>query len=513
MDSAGNAPRCREQMFDGIWRQAGIDLYVATRAGSTEATAAFQDAKSQMLEEWQKEKPGEMNSYVEELVSEAAAETVDKMVADTLAANYATELEELRTKGTLSDDDAEYRLVAYCVGLSTAAEVARSASVGPSGYTPVEEESVSAAEKLFWNHAFHIERNDQAPLPLDPLGNDVHDAVVGIAAVRRHIRLRPCADRWADLRRVLTTTRGGVIFHMDEVNGWVDAPHGPTLLLRRNDPHTLVVAVAATKTLSDYVRNCELELVPPPAALGLPDSMRVHAGWGAVATDLVARDIFAKIDAHRRPDEPLRVVWAGHSLGGAVATLLAAAAACRASGEARALAVTAARGAADDTGGAPPAATRIAAAARSVLVTFGAPRVGDAATQAVVAALTTHTSVVAEADTVPQAPAYTSLRRHLISPRTAAAAGARSGGGSAASPLQPDASYVPAFADHHWLLRRSPALVVLAEGVAAQRFVFPRWAWGFARYHRLTCYLELLVNHYDDLVRDGAPPAEPAAIQ
>lgn len=188
----------------------------------------------------------------------------------------------------------------------------------------------------------------------------------------------------------------------------VNVHNGSTVLLRRDNTQTLVVAVSATKTLSDYLRNYEVGLVPPPPVLSLPEDMRVHEGWAAIAVHLVEAEggaLFSKIDAHRLTDEPLRVVWAGHSLGAAVATLLATSAACRASDEARVLAVAAASG-----------ATRgvTAAADRSVLVTSGAPRVGNAAMRAVVKALTTHTSVVAEGDAVQQAPAYTSFRHHLV---------------------------------------------------------------------------------------------------
>lgn len=202
---------------------AKTDLYVAVRQGSPEATAAFNDTVSQMLNEWAEQKPGELNSHGEKVVEEAAAEIVGKVAADTLEADNAKELDDLRIKGGLSEADAEYRYMAYCVGLSTAAEMLGNVSV--SGHAPVDEEAESAAEKQFWGQAFHTMRNSRAHIPSDLLGSDVHDAVVAMAAVRRHIRWERSKEKWFDVKEVLKSD-GGRFFFMHEKHGeraqWVN---------------------------------------------------------------------------------------------------------------------------------------------------------------------------------------------------------------------------------------------------------------------------------------------------
>lgn len=316
MHVGGDASVSREQFFDDLLHRAITDLYVAVRRGSPEATAAFQDAKSQMPQEWEEEKPGEMNSHVEQVVEETAVQIVDKVAADTLTQNYAKELEELRSVGDLSNADAEYQSMAYNDGLSTAAERSGNDGVSPCGYAPVDEEAESAAEKQFWSHRFHEKRNNPASMRSDQLGSGVHDAVVGMAALRRNGPWGCSKDQWYELKIVLKSVGGG-IFSKEKFNGMVESPNGPTVLLRRDATQTLVEPVAATKTMIECLRDCELRLVSRPEVLCLPYNVRVHAGWATMAARLVPDGLFAKIDAQRLPKQPLRVVWAGHSLGGA----------------------------------------------------------------------------------------------------------------------------------------------------------------------------------------------------
>lgn len=205
------------------------------------------------------------------------------------------------------------------------------------------------------------------------------------------------------MRDVLT--RPGIgWFSVDEDRGQIDMTSGSTAQLHRaDDMHgspTLVVAVALSKTPRDFALDCSVALEEPPGSLNLPAGALVHSGFAEIAHEVVTGGaIFDKIDWHCSDGKVRHVVWTGHSLGGAVATLLAAAYACRTWAGARAAAVTAiahvVRG--DDSTN----TTSAPMASRSRLVTMGAPRVGDEAALAMSKALTNHTCVVAEGDTVP----------------------------------------------------------------------------------------------------------------
>eukprot|EP00170_Pyropia_yezoensis_P003735 contig_15703_g3746 len=266
----------------------------------------------------------------------------------------------------------------------------------------------------------------------------------------------------------------------------VTAEDGTAALVCNHSLHTLVVAVAAAQEVHDWVLDMQVQLTAPPDLLGLPTSVRVDAGWAATSAALIEKGLFDKIAIHARSQglgpnaPPMRVVWAGHGLGAAIATLLAASAAFRSSvaGSSRAV--------------------RDPSKNRAVLVTFGSPRIGNAAAQALVGALTAHTRVMAEGDTVPRLPV----------------------GLVAAGSLQADVSgataeqYFPAHADRHLLLRVPPVgpaasadcpgevVKEVAMDVATQaegESFSCETMFGLLARHNLDHYLASLSIHYDQL--------------
>lgn len=491
MDVADDAGRLREKVFDDLVHRAQRDL--ALRLLSH--VAEFSAAKRQVEEESEKQKPGEVHKDAEVA---AATENVKEEAANALETAFVKELEQRCNEGELTDADAEHELMAYNVGLSIAAEQ-RAVKDGPGVHEAVDEEAGFVVEALYWHHPFHSQRFDPA-IVHPPLGGDVHDAFMGIAAIWRKRCEHYKGDKWRSVRDVLRLAGSGLFFIHEEY-GVVDASSAPTVMLRCIDDDadavTLVVAVEATTTLRDWLLNMQVMLAPPPPALGLPETALIHSGWARIAADLVEGGaIFDKVDRHRLEGKPLRVVWTGHSVGGAIATLLAAAFACRASLEARAIAVKAAAHVArgDDS----TDTIRAPVEDRSVLVTMGTPRVGDAATQAMFKALTTHTSMVSEGDVVPQLPPGPFLRRRFPT------AGRFLGGDAVRQ------AYAPALADHHWLLLRAPIDKVVVAGAAAQSSgrvcLSPMQV---ARNHSLRRYFEAFVNFYDF----ETWPAEEAAAQ
>lgn len=479
VDMADDAGRLREKVFDDLVHRAQQDLALHLLSHVED----FAATKRQMEAEEVKRKPGEGNK--DDDVA-AATENVNTEAANALETAFVKELEQRCNDGELTGADAEYELMAYNIGLSVAAEQ-HAVKDGPGVHESVVEEAGAVVEALYWHHPFHSQRFDPS-IVHPPLGGDVHDAFMGIAAIWRLNSGYYEDDKWRGVRDILRCAGAGLFF-IHEEHGVVDASSAPTVLLRSFDDDadavTLVVAVGATTTLRDWLLNMEVMLAPPPPALGLPETALIHSGWARIAADLVeGGGIFDKIDKHRREVKALRVVWTGHSVGGAVATLLAAAFACRASREARAIAVKAA---ADVAGGGDSADTiRVPVEDRSVLVTMGTPRVGDAATQAMFNALTAHTSMVAQGDVIPQLPPEPFLRRRFPT------AGRFLGGDAIRQ------AYAPALADHHWLLLRSPTDKVVVAGVATQssgRVGFS--VKEIARRHSLRRYFEAFVNYYD----------------
>eukprot|EP00168_Porphyra_purpurea_P012312 TRINITY_DN3237_c0_g1_i4.p2 TRINITY_DN3237_c0_g1~~TRINITY_DN3237_c0_g1_i4.p2 ORF type:complete len:442 (-),score=80.73 TRINITY_DN3237_c0_g1_i4:947-2272(-) len=192
---------------------------------------------------------------------------------------------------------------------------------------------------------------------------------------------------------------------------------GPVLLVRYGSTcgsrAVLLVVPRSSSNPSAWMRNFTTRLQPPPPAWGLPDGALVHAGFLAVASGLLETTLFHQIEgevadyaAHHPGGPPMEVVWAGHSLGGALASLLAA---------------VASRRAADAGKG----------AIKSTLVTFGGPRVGNAATQTGIAERTVHTRVTTALDPVPGLPRVSRELKYSAAPAGDHRALYQPGGGAA----------------------------------------------------------------------------------
>ncbi|KAK1865959.1 hypothetical protein I4F81_008480 [Pyropia yezoensis] len=413
---------------------------------------------------------------------QAAAEAAAKVIAVDLDAAKAL---ELKSEPNLSATDAAAAVLAYRVGLAIAVERAGllcRAYPPPEVQVEVVEENAASAEDRFWAHPF------VPALPGDVLGADVHHAAVAVAVVRRVQRVRHAvapsvvrAGFACDGKPSTMSDEGPYTFEAA-----VTAEDGTAALVCNHSLHTLVVAVAAAQEVHDWVLDMQVQLTAPPDLLGLPTSVRVDAGWAATSAALIEKGLFDKIAIHARSQglgpnaPPMRVVWAGHGLGAAIATLLAASAAFRSSvaGSSRAV--------------------RDPSKNRAVLVTFGSPRIGNAAAQALVGALTAHTRVMAEGDTVPRLPV----------------------GLVAAGSLQADVSgataeqYFPAHADRHLLLRVPPVgpaasadcpgevVKEVAMDVATQaegESFSCETMFGLLARHNLDHYLASLSIHYDQL--------------
>lgn len=497
--AADDAGRHRKKVFNDLVGRARYDLVRDVHTVSHKEV--YEAAERQMEEEWEKVKPGEVNK---DDVAAAADELVNKVAADTLETAFAEELVQRYCNGEVSDAEAEYELMAYVIGLSIAAEQ-NVIQAGSAVHPLVDEEAWDSTEQLYWAHDFHAMRFDPARVP--PLfDRDVHDALMGMVAIRRRRCIYWPGHQWNAVHAVLGSPGIG-LFTIHGEHGKIDISSGSTVLLHRADvgadSTTLVVAVVASKTLEDFAHDCDVKLAVPPPSLQLPGGVLVHSGFAGIAAELVTHGaIFDKIHAHHLDGRTPRVVWTGHSLGGAVATLLAAAYACRSSANARDIAVTAIAHVAQGDDSASTA--RVPSESRSRLVTMGTPRVGNEAAEAMFEALTTRTSVVAEGDTVPLWPTHTSFPHRFMTATTRVNASLQERIARVPVPRPaPLPTFAQARADQHILLHRKPARAVVNDGGSTpprSRPIFPLWAWGFMRYHRLNYYLGVFVNLYDDAV-------------
>jgi len=150
----------------------------------------------------------------------------------------------------------------------------------------------------------------------------------------------------------------------------------------------LIVVVKSTANAVAWLRNLCIELVDVPLEWHIPSDephgaqkQKVHAGFRAVVNGFklscLDKEIQGKLVDHEENGlvgTQMKVVFAGHSLGAAVATLLAAR-----------------HGTRDN-----PAR----------LVTFGGPRVGNDALQTAIQRLTVHTRVATPGDPVPGLPCW-----------------------------------------------------------------------------------------------------------
>lgn len=318
----------------------------------------------------------------------------------------------------------------------------------------------------FFDHPFCPAVHGEVPTSGDVMGADVHHAAMAVALVRESDRSASSRHRgstWAKLRFQLVHSDRACFYRLEDSIAFSTCP---SIFVRHLVGPTLVVAVAPTQTIQDVLLDFSMNLISPSSEvrvqLRLSQNVRVHGGWATVAAALWPQ-VSAKINAAQaaeaaergmcRTSKPLRVIFAGHSLGAAVATLLAMAA------------------------GTPTAPAR--------LVTFGGPRVGDAAFQAVVLARTTHTRVVVDGDAVPRLPF-----------------------GLTAATLHVHSSYAPVAAAEHWKFADSPASaerkVFPHRQDSAERFETPLLGgllYGFLARHSFDVYKRYLVQHYDALVR------------
>lgn len=326
------------------------------------------------------------------------------------------------------------------------------------------EQAVQPSTGPFFECLFDPSAGPQADGDL--LGPDVRHAAAAVALVRKVTFDDPWGNRAVEL--LSQTVRGSLYRRWRAVPATVS----PAILLVHKDSRTLIVACRSTQSRQDYLLDLRVLLKAPPPALNfLPGplpaatagprqdragAVRVHEGFGRAAAAIKA-DVFAGIAAWRRqsPDNT-RVVFTGHSLGAAVATLLAAA-----------------------YGGTGPAA--------AALVTFGGPRVGTAAAEALIATRTVHTRVVTTGDPVPALP--------------------------------PGASYASAAAAQHWRLdAMAPGVFDHCQdrerhlGCLAVPFIN---LYRCLVDHPFPSYLKLLTAHYRRLTAaaaaEGPPPLGHAA--
>lgn len=336
----------------------------------------------------------------------------------------------------------------------------------------LERATDALAQEVEMEEAESMQERPLLDSPFVPgvVGDDLHPAV--------HIALIPCslvrhvkAGRWvgADLalcrvptkvsRAIAVRRRGGDF----SVVGGAAVGSCPVLLVKYTNSLMsrcmLIVAVRATSNLAGWLSDACIRLVTLPPQWGLPEAARVHAGFSAVARSLegpLFKQIYAQLDANAGtyPTGPqMEVVFAGHSLGGAVATLLAA------RGDSRI-----------------PNAT---------LVTFGCPRVGNAALQAAVRERTEHSRLFTSGDPLPGMPLWWW-----------------------------NTPYSPAEAQHHWSLHApetedAEASTILNEAGPDERTgrtnlqILPEMFRGTRRDHKMDVYLQRMVAFYAQLRRVG----------
>lgn len=333
-------------------------------------------------------------------------------------------------------------VLAYRMGLARAV-------ITLSAGDPLMEEARDNCYERFFKCDFFP---GDARVPNDQLGNEVHHAAIGCALVRKvDFNGRDCPGKAAK-KLLYHTDRGACYDLVDHVRSDVS----PTILLGHVRSSTLIVACRSSQTLKDWMANRDRQLEEAPKTLRLPacapdeagyaivdTALKVHQGFGRAAESL-KNDVFPKIDAWKsQSTDNRRVVFTGHSLGAAVSTLLT-------------LAYKSVRN-----------------IERPPLVTFGGPRLGNAALAAVVVAHTVHTRVVTSGDKVPQVPAET--------------------------------GYVPTHAERHWELHSKwPLLRPCDEDDATQARVSTlAVCYSFLRDHPFSQYVKILTRIYEELVLSG----------
>lgn len=155
------------------------------------------------------------------------------------------------------------------------------------------------------------------------------------------------ATRKADLREFLLAHTVGCTPLPYIIVGLCYAPSCPATLVRLGA--TLYVACRSTQTFGEGIGDLKWSLRPVSGVVDLRSLGRVHKGF-LKAFGGQAEYVLARIDALVRAGWVEDVVFCGHSLGGAVAQLLGVV-----------------------------YAQRRGTAFRSLVVSFGCPRVGDAA--------------------------------------------------------------------------------------------------------------------------------------
>lgn len=135
-----------------------------------------------------------------------------------------------------------------------------------------------------------------------------------------------------------------------EIRALCGSQLSPTTFVRHE--HILYVACRGSKTWHDWLADVQVKLEGIDDNEWLPGTGKVHAGFRR-AFQAQVEAVLARIALEEDEDEQTEVVFCGHSLGGAVAQLLA-------------LAYSKSKGGTPDDHSAR-------------VVTFGSPRVGDAA--------------------------------------------------------------------------------------------------------------------------------------
>jgi len=295
--------------------------------------------------------------------------------AEVLAADKATEI-EAGQRGTSGERNDAYLL--YVEGLARALTVP---------VKPVEE-AASRYEQSFLDSTFvpgeHI--NDRLP-DVVHIALPVVSLITSIPSNADRLQTRP-PDVGARVRAALARRSlcGGTYTPV----GGTAVGAGPVLIVRYESTNrarvVLLVVPRSSRNVTAWQRDLQKRLTTPPQVWGLPHGALVHAGFLAVASELLKTTLFSQIEdevvRHARafPGGPqMEVVWAGHSLGAALSSLLATVPSHRAT---------------------TPGMRTI----KSTLVTFGGPRVGNNITQSTIAARTIHTCVNTALDPVPGVP-------------------------------------------------------------------------------------------------------------
>lgn len=355
---------------------------------------------------------------------------------------------QVNERGWSSEKTAAAKLD-YRLGLVVAAEELKKAVSGacalPSG----------SRNLSFMKHGFRPGKDGRDTIEVDVMGADVHHAAMAAALIREVDRSAlakgPTNKVWKRCYEKLRASTRGAAYRIEST---ITRDACPALLLRHKKSSTLVVAVAPTR-MREWFGHFRATLRRPSssvrAALRLQSGECVHPGWAGIFEELApkVRDkIKAARAAERKKDPhaaPLRVVFSGYSQGGAMATLLAVA-----------------MGSSQQ---------------RATLVTFGAPRVGNAAFQDTARRRTQHSRVAVAGDCVPLLPTTFCAQRGAP-------------------------KYAPADASRHWTLGDSntrPWHVSKGSKAKNGKLLVLKQLLSGLKCHKLDVYLQYIVHHYDKL--------------